>query len=91
METAARMEQSGTASQVHVSQDFYDLVDLPENMWCDRKVVTVKNMGQVQTYYHDPLRCRRHGSMTQLPVDRVSFLSPLPLWRPGLDIFVSML
>jgi hypothetical protein len=52
---AARMEQSGAPSQVHVSRDFFETVDLPETVWCHRKRVTVKNMGEVETYYHDPL------------------------------------
>lgn len=49
---AARMEQSGAASQIHVSQDFYSVVDLPESVWSARRRVAVKNMGEVDTYYH---------------------------------------
>ena len=56
---AARMEQSGTASQVHVSQDFHDIVDMPESFWCRQETVTVKNLGQIQTWYHDPLLFRK--------------------------------
>jgi len=51
---AARMEQSGSPSAVHVSNDFRDLVDLPASVWCEQRKVTVKNMGEVDTWLLDP-------------------------------------
>ena len=51
---AARMEQSGSASAVHVSEPFHDLVALPESVWCEKKTVAVKNLGQIKTWLFDP-------------------------------------
>ena len=48
--------QSGLPSCVHVSEDFHELVALPESIWCKQQYVTVKNMGDVKTWLLDPLR-----------------------------------
>eukprot|EP00802_Teleaulax_amphioxeia_P006215 Tamp_06219.p1 GENE.Tamp_06219~~Tamp_06219.p1 ORF type:complete len:713 (-),score=106.40 Tamp_06219:116-2254(-) len=64
---AARMEQSGAASQVHVSQDFYELVDMPESYWHRQATVSVKNLGQVHTWYHDPLLFGRQPFQAESP------------------------
>ncbi len=48
---AARMEQTSFPSKIRVTEDFYDLVsDNFENIWSERSVITVKNMGEVGTY-----------------------------------------
>lgn len=48
---AARMEQTSFPSKIRVTEDFYDLVsDDKQNIWSDRSVITVKNMGEVGTY-----------------------------------------
>jgi len=58
---------AGAASQVHVSQDFYELVDMPESYWHRQATVSVKNLGQVRTWYHDPLLFGRQPFQAESP------------------------
>jgi len=48
MNTAARMEQTGSAECIHATQDFVDLV--PGHDWEKLKKMEVKGKGQMQTY-----------------------------------------
>ncbi|KAL7550307.1 hypothetical protein ACHAWF_013547 [Thalassiosira exigua] len=53
---AARMEQTSLPSRIRVTKDFYDLLPEPEiEEWQGKEVISVKNMGEVETYLLDPL------------------------------------
>mmetsp|Transcript_26862 Transcript_26862/g.41985 ORF Transcript_26862/g.41985 Transcript_26862/m.41985 type:complete len:137 (-) Transcript_26862:316-726(-) len=52
---AARMEQSGIPSKIHVSKAFHDLIGEDE-IWENHRVVSVKNMGEQETWTLDPLK-----------------------------------
>ena len=65
---AARMEQTSEASKVHVSSQFHDVLNEDNIAWGEKRTISVKNMGNVETYLLDPLqqiRTRRtsiHGN-----------------------------
>jgi len=52
---AARMEQTSKPGMVHVSKAFYELIG-DEEAFHDPRVVTVKNMGEQETWLLDPSR-----------------------------------
>ena len=56
---AARMEQTSEASKVHVSSQFHDLLNENDIAWGEKRSISVKNMGNVETYLLDPIQQKR--------------------------------
>lgn len=52
---AARMEQTCLPSMIRVTRDFFDLLSNHEDEeWQEKEVISVKNMGKVETYLLNP-------------------------------------
>jgi len=53
---AARMEQTSLPGRIRVSNDFYEMVKDSETEWeGDKKCITVKNMGEIDTFLLNPM------------------------------------
>ena len=52
---AARMEQTCLPSRIRVTKEFFDRLSKPENVQ-EKEVISVKNMGEVETYLINPLQ-----------------------------------
>ena len=66
---AARMEQTSQPSCIRVTKDFHDVVGDVEKGWKPKEVLSLKNMGETETYLLDPLEIRlnrRRGSSGRL-------------------------
>ncbi|KAL7538340.1 hypothetical protein ACHAWF_006058 [Thalassiosira exigua] len=63
---AARMEQTSRPGCIRVTKDFHDLVRDAESGWAEQEVISLKNMGRMETYLLDPTRRRR--SIPQAPI-----------------------
>jgi len=55
---AARMEQTSLPSRIQVTKDFHDLVGDAETGWMEKQVIPLKNMGEMETYFLDPIEIR---------------------------------
>ena len=49
------MEQTSLPSKIRVTKDFHDLVSDVETVWEEHNVISVKNMGEIDTYLFNPL------------------------------------
>ena len=64
---AARMEQTCVPNRIRVTKDFFDLLPESETLRVDAKeVISVKNMGEVETYLLDPLQDNLENSSRAL-------------------------
>lgn len=52
---AARMKQTCPPNRIRVTKEFFDTIPLTED-WQEKEVISVKNMGQVETYLLNPLK-----------------------------------
>ena len=55
---AARMEQTSRPGCIRVTKDFHDLIGDIESGWMEKEVISLKNMGEVETYLLDPMQSR---------------------------------
>lgn len=52
---AARMEQTSAPGKINVSRAFHDLIGEDETEWEEKKIISIKNMGEVEAWLLDPV------------------------------------